>query len=118
MFVKRDDNKRKSETPYRHDPYVITNKNGSMITAKNTNGKEVTRNSSFFKPVPDQTVKLEDSDGDDVESGIDDGVEERNEGSSEVQNFDEEKSRITVDAPERRYPLRQRKRPLKLKDYV
>ena len=63
-------------------------------------------------------MKLEDSDGDDVESGIDDDVEGRNEGSSEVQNFDGEKSRITADVPERRYPLRKRKRPLKLKDYV
>ena len=89
-----------------------------MVTARNTDGKEVTRNSSFFKPVPNQTVKLEDSDGDDVESGIDDDVEERNEDSSEVQNVDGGKSRITADVPERRYPLRQRKRPMKLKDYV
>ena len=39
VFVKRDDNKRKSETLYRHDPCVITNKNGSMVTAMRTGKK-------------------------------------------------------------------------------
>ena len=48
VFVRRDDTKRKRDTPYRHEPYVVIAKKGSMVTAGNKSGT-VTRNSSFFR---------------------------------------------------------------------
>ena len=48
VFVRRDDTKRKRDTPYRPEPYVVIAKKGSMVTVRNKSGK-VTRNSSFFK---------------------------------------------------------------------
>ncbi|CAB4005904.1 Transposon Ty3-I Gag-Pol poly, partial [Paramuricea clavata] len=45
VFVKRDDSKRKRDTPYRPDSYVVVQKKGSMVTARNNNAT-ITRNSS------------------------------------------------------------------------
>ncbi|GFO32122.1 30S ribosomal protein s2 [Plakobranchus ocellatus] len=43
--------KTKPTIPYEPIPYVVSNKKGSMITAKRHN-KSITRNSSFFKKSP------------------------------------------------------------------
>ncbi|GFN94668.1 transposon ty3-g Gag-Pol polyprotein [Plakobranchus ocellatus] len=50
VLVKQSD-KTKPTTPYEPIPYVVSNKKGSMITAKRHN-KSITRNSSFFKKSP------------------------------------------------------------------
>ena len=56
--VKRDDSKKKGNTPYDPRPHVVEKK-GSMATAENDDGTQVTRNSSFFKNVP--TAKEENA---------------------------------------------------------
>ena len=52
MFIKRDDSKKKSDTPYHPQPHTVVAKKGSMVTAKDGDGNEVTRNSSLFKSMP------------------------------------------------------------------
>ena len=39
----------KLSTPYSPEPYQVIKQKGSMITVKNDDEKEITRNSSFFK---------------------------------------------------------------------
>ena len=51
VLVKNPPVVKKSETPFEHDTYQVTNKNGSMLTKRNKKGREVTRNSSYFKRV-------------------------------------------------------------------
>ena len=53
----------KSCPPFEKEPYCITAKNGSMVTATNDNGRTVTRNSSFFKK-----LDLKDHTPDDLDS--------------------------------------------------
>lgn len=50
VLVKRDPSYKSSGSPYDPEPYRITKKKGSMVTARR-DGKEVTRKSSFFKKV-------------------------------------------------------------------
>ena len=52
VLVKRDDSKKKSDTPYDPRPHTVVEKKGSMITAEDDDGVPITRNSSFFKNVP------------------------------------------------------------------
>ena len=52
VFVKRDDSKKKSDTPYDPRPHIVVEKKGSMVTAQGDDGVPATRNSSFFKSVP------------------------------------------------------------------
>ena len=49
--------------PFEKEPYCITSKNGSMVTATNDNGRTDTRNSSFFRK-----LDLEDRTPDDLDS--------------------------------------------------
>ena len=69
VFVKRDDLKRKRETPYRLEPYVVISKKGSMITASNENGT-ITRNSSCFKKAPARNDSEETSDDEDIDDPV------------------------------------------------
>jgi hypothetical protein len=93
VFVKRDDSKRKRDTPYRPDSYVVVQKKGSMVTARN-NKATITRNSSCFKKAPSDNGNDEEaSDGEDA-------------GQQEY-----EPNAAAVEAPESRYPRRVRKRP-------
>ena len=65
VFVRRrDDSKRKRDTPYRHEPYVVIAKKGSMVTASNKSGT-IIRNSSYFKKAPIESDSQETSDDDD-----------------------------------------------------
>ena len=59
VLIKRDDSKKKSNTPYDPRPLIIVERKGSMVTAENDDGTQVTRNSSFFKNVP--TAKQENA---------------------------------------------------------
>ena len=113
VIVKRDQSIKKSGPPYDPDPYVITQRKGTMITAKRK-GKEITRNSSFFKPVdPVINVDLEDADDEKIHPNpsISDAFvadnPQSNDDDSEIPN------------PGRRYPTRSSRRPpAYLKDYL
>jgi len=50
VLVLRDERSSKIETPFHPDPGRVIGKQGSMITVEH-NGKQITRNSSRFKPV-------------------------------------------------------------------
>ena len=64
VLVKNPPVVKKSETPFEHDTYQVTNKNGSMLTARNKRGREVTRNSSYFKRVNPNIASDQDRDVD------------------------------------------------------
>ena len=113
VIVKRDPSTKKSGLPYDPDPYVITQRKGTMFTAKKK-GKEITRNSSFFKPVdPVINVDIEDTDDEDIHPNpsIPDAPAADN---SQPNNDDSE-----TPNPGRRYITRSSRRPpAYLKDYV
>ena len=61
VFVRRDNTKRKRDTPYRPEPFVVIAKKGSIVTARNKSGT-VTLNSSFFKKASIEIPHDEDID--------------------------------------------------------
>ena len=65
VFIKRDDTKRKRDTPYRPEPYVVIAKKGSMVAARN-NSDTVTRNSSFFKKASIESPETSDDEDSDI----------------------------------------------------
>ena len=91
VLVKRDDLKKKSDTPY--DPRPL------IIVAENDDGTQVTRNSSFFKNVP--TAKEGNA-----------TTEKRGDSSDVAAPMH------SNPAPLKRYPQRTRTRPVKLNDFV
>ena len=104
---------KKSGPPYDPDPYVKTQRKGTTITRKKK-GKEITRNSSFFKQVdPVIHVDLEDTDDEEIhpnplipDASAADNLQPRND-DSETSN------------PGRCYPMRSLRRPpAYLKEYV
>ena len=106
VYVKRDDSKKKSDTPYDPRPHIVVGKKGSMVTAQNGDGVQVTRNSSFLKNVP---VAAEEN-----------ATTETCKDPADVTGAPE-----AADAPmqsdvplSRRYPLRVQTHPVKLDDYV
>ena len=93
VLVKRADLKKKSDTPYDPRPHFIVEKKGSMITAENDDGVQVTRNFSFFKSVP--TAK------------------EENASTEKQGGFSDIAAPMQSDpAPSKRYPQRTRTRPV------
>ena len=104
VFVKRDENKAKSDTPYNPKRHTVVEKKGTMLTAEAENGVQVTRNSSFFKKVPS-------SENTPV-------YNETAPNKAEPQNNNKATDVVESEAAARRYPERVRKRPNKLDDYV
>ena len=51
VLVKKEGKGNKLSTPFEPEPYVITSKKDSMVTAKSSK-KSITRNASFFKILP------------------------------------------------------------------
>lgn len=98
VLVKRDETKKKSDTPYDPKPRTVVETKGSMVTAKGADGIPVTRKSSFFKSVP---VEKEEFSSEEQENSADGGIQSQSH-----------------DAPARRYPQCMRTRPTKLADYV
>ena len=91
VLIKRDETKKKGDIPYNPIPRTVI-----KTTAKNAEGVPVTKNSSFFKSVPDFKTSREgqeDSYGD---------------GPPLQLNC----------APARRYPQRARARPIKFAHHV
>ena len=106
VIVKRDDSKKKSDTPYDPRPHIVVEKKGSMVTAQDNDGVPVTRNSSFFKSVP---VAAEENTT----------TEARKDPADVTSTPDTADAPVQREAPpSRRYPLRMRTRPVKLDDYV
>ena len=106
VFVKRDDSKKKSDTPYDPRPHIVVEKKGSMVTTQDDDGVPVTRNSSFFKSVP---VAAEENTT----------TETRKNPADVTSTTDTADPPMQSEAPpSRRYPLRVRTRPVKLDDYV
>lgn len=61
VLVKQE-KRNKSTTPFNPEPFKIIHKKGSMVTA-HKNGKDITRNSSFFKKVNE---RLSDEEADEI----------------------------------------------------
>ena len=102
VFVKRDDSKKKSDTPYDPRPRTVVEKKGSMVTAEDDDGVQITRNSSFFKSVPAAEEEKEEN-----------ATTEQQEDSADVA------APLQPDStPPRRYPQRLRRQPVKFDDYV
>ena len=102
VFVKRDDSKKKSATPYDPRPRTVVEKKGSMVTAEDSDGVPITRNSSFFKSVPSAEEKK-----------VENATTEHKEVSADVAEPLKPDS-----TPPRRYPQRTRRQPVKFDDYV
>ena len=84
VLVKRDETKKKSDTPYDPKPRAVVETKGSMVTAKGADGIPVTRKSSFFKSMP---VEKEEFSSEEQENFADGGIQSQSN-----------------DAPARRYP--------------
>ncbi|PFX29727.1 Potassium channel subfamily T member 1 [Stylophora pistillata] len=107
VFVKRDDSKKKSDTPYDPRPHIIVGKKGSMVTAQDDDGVQVTRNSSFFKNVP---VAAEENATTETGKDLVDVTPDVTPEAADAP--------MQADVPPSRcYPLRVRTRPVKLDDY-
>ena len=106
VFVKRDDSKKNSDTPYDPRPHIVVEKKGSMVTAQDDDGVPVTRNSSLFKSVP---VAAEENTT----------TETRTDPADVRDTLDTADPPMQSEAPpSRHYPLRVRTRPVELDDYV
>ena len=102
VLVKQDPSN-KLDTPYKPKPYKVTSKKGSMVTAENENHK-ITRNSSFFKKIPEICDSRYDTQSEDANI-LDDN------------NLVSKDSADNVDEPPRRSE-RIKTIPAYLKDYV
>ena len=71
VFVKRDDSKKKGDTPDDLRPLIVVEKKGSMVTAQDDDGIPVTRYSFFFKSVPAAAAEEIHNDPADVTSAPD-----------------------------------------------
>ena len=99
VLVRRNPSRSSSGTPYNPKPFVVTNRKGTMVTAE-SEGRRITRNSSFFKKLkPDVQVTA---------SGPGDSILAPSLPHSHVKE----------NAEPRRYPQRNRRPPAYLKDYL
>ena len=114
VVVKRDPSTKKSLSPYMPEPYAVTERKGSMITAKSGDAV-TTRNSSFFKQIPRNTLSPPDnsSHGDD-DSPTTPSEEALKDQGNKNQAFHAE----IVSTRRRRYPEGNRRSPGYLTDYV
>ena len=99
VLVKNDQKQNKLSTPYRTEPFYVKEKKGTMVTAS-SNGKDITRNASFFKALHHEEVKQETNDDDDDDDD------------------DDVKPNPTHATPLPERPVRQRRPPAYLMDYV
>lgn len=90
VLIKNDKKQNKLSTPYRPEPFFVKEKKGTMITAS-SKGKDITRNASCFKKLPKHAVKQEVLDNN---------------------------KQTLIEAPRPERPVRQRRPPVYLKDYV
>ena len=96
------------------EPYTVTERKGSMITAKSGDAV-TTRNSSFFKQIPRDTLSPPDnSSDDDDDSPTTPSEEALKDQGNKNQAFHPE----IISTRGRRYPERNRRAPGYLTDYV
>ena len=114
VVVKRDPSTKKSLSPYMPEPYTVTERKGSMITAK-SGDTVTTRNSSLFKQIPRDTLSQPDnsSDGDD-----DSPMTPSEEALKDQENKSQALHPEIILTRGRRYPERNRRPPGYLTDYV
>ena len=64
VLVRRNPSRSISGTLYNRKPYVVTNRKGTIVTAE-SEGRKITRNSSFFKKLKSyvQVIAREPDDG-------------------------------------------------------
>ena len=94
----------KLQTPFDPNPYHVTNRNGTMITAERGDHK-ITRNASHFKPAPDAVV----------EPATEDEITMDPSNSTPPSN----PSNNVTQQPERRFSTREKRFPQeKYKDFV
>ena len=114
VLVRRDGHIAKHMSPYKTEPFTVSSRKGSMVTATKED-EEITRNSSYFK-----VIKEEDDDTHLTVTQEEDDTEMSNNATSpEVQSD----NLIKTDSPKpqvetKRYPTRIRKPPAYLQDYV
>ena len=116
VVVKRDPSTKKSLSPYMPEPYTVAERKRSMITAKSGDAV-TTRNSSFFKQIPRNTLSPPDNSSD----GDDDSPTTPSEEALKDQGIKNQAFRpeiISTRARGRRYPERNRRSPGYLTDYV
>ena len=103
--------------PFNPAPYTIIDMKGSMITARSNNTQStITRNSSFFKKIPNRNRNefIVDNDSDDHETDYDSHDNETNDDENrDITEHSEHQ--VTV---HRRNPPRERNRPLYLRDDI
>ena len=86
MLVKNEKRRNKLAPFYSVEPHIVTSKNGSMITARPKNDKQITRNTSCFKKAPELSSRKEErptksdektskSDNHQPNNGVDNGNE-------------------------------------------
>ena len=114
VLVKRDPSDKKSQPPYRPEHFVVTQKKGSMVTAKG-DSKTITRNSSFFKQVP--ATSSHDNHDEHSYAEEEEAMVQPPGGKKVDEHKNPEISSPEV-ATERRYPQRNRRPPSYLKDYL
>ena len=61
VLVKQD-KKDKLTTPFSPKPFTVERKKGTMITAKNKDSEQITRNASFFKKIENRILEDEEVD--------------------------------------------------------
>ncbi|KAK3738181.1 hypothetical protein QZH41_007180 [Actinostola sp. cb2023] len=114
VLVKRNPSDKKSQPPYRPEHFVVTQKKGSMVTAKG-DSKTITRNSSFFKQVP--ATSSHDNHDEHSYAEEEEAMVQPPGGKKVDEHKTPEISTPEV-ATERRYPQRNRRPPSYLKDYL
>ena len=121
----RQPKKNKLSTPFSPVRYTVIKRKGSMITAaSDATGKEVTRNSLFFKKVPATTEdrKIEDDLIDKVCDNSTQDLPDNSDPMSENEPNEDDYSSDDVengnDQVPRRNPMRERRRPANLRDDI
>ena len=107
--IVKQEKKNKLSTPYNPKPHIVEEVKGSMITAR-TGTHKTTRNSSYFKKIPEEAhlkIEEQDPDPDQEEVDIESTIQEPREEEEEILKTDQKKSRFG----------RTIKRPKYLEDY-
>ena len=113
VVVKRDPSTKKSLSPYMPETYTVTERKGSMITAKSGDAV-ATRNSSFFKQIARNALSPPDS-----SDGDDDSPTTPSEEALEDQGNKNQTFRLEIILTRgKRYLERNRRPPGYLTDYV
>ena len=106
-------NKTKADPPFEPKPLFVTKQNGTMLTAE-CNGREITRNASFFKPSPKQPDEVS---SDEEEDNLIPEQAETPSQDPERQPQLLEPAQPAIVTPQLR-PSRHRRLPAKFKDFI